>query len=81
MLILSLIFINNIMRLLIIIGLFPGRFYCDYCDTYLTHDSVSTKFSASILSRIKSIKIKEVTSAKSSSCGYSGVPSCFPHPR
>ena len=20
---------------------FPSRYYCDYCDTYLTHDSVS----------------------------------------
>ena len=28
---------------------FPSlsRFYCDYCDTYLTHDSVSSFFSAS----------------------------------
>ncbi|XP_041282977.1 U1 small nuclear ribonucleoprotein C isoform X2 [Onychostruthus taczanowskii] len=23
--------------------LFPGRFYCDYCDTYLTHDSPSVR--------------------------------------
>jgi hypothetical protein len=27
----------------------PCRYYCDYCDTYLTHDSVSVLFCFNLL--------------------------------
>lgn len=41
--------IEFIFGFLIVFYLDLSRFYCDYCDTYLTHDSVSNLSEPSII--------------------------------
>lgn len=55
-----------------------NRFYCDYCDTYLTHDSVSSLFLCFHLWKgEKKVVISDVFCSRSISCNVFCC--CFSH--